>query len=174
MAGDIYGLTGFQGVSLQSTGQSVNPVLTFSSETSLGFYRSAASTVALSYGTLVASQLSIAGSVKVGALQTSGISVGVGGSNIPAISSTSSLVAAFVVAGSASSFTIITWAAAKAYDHIFVTAGTTATVSSLSSGLVAHSHCTQDGQIEFRLSNASTLVQNQSTRTWFFTRVSPF
>ena len=173
MAGDIFGLSGLNPSAL-STGQSVSPVFTFSSETSLGFYRSAASTVALSYGTLVASQLSVAGSVKVGSLQVSGISVGVGGSNIPAISSTSSLVAPFVVQGSSSSFTIILWAAAKAYDQILVTPGTTATVSSISSGLVVHSHCTQDGQVELRLSNVSTLAQNQSTRTWFLTRISPF
>ena len=170
MAGDIHGLTGLN-ISTVSTGQSISPVLAFGSEVSLGFYRSAASTVALSYGTL---SLPGALSVTGGNLSVSGISVGVGGSVIPAISSTSSLVAAFVVQGSASSFTIITWAAAQANDIILVTPGTTTTVSSISSGLVPHSHCTQDGQIEFRLSNVSTLAQNQSTRSWFFTRISPF
>ena len=101
---------------------------------------------------------------------------GSGGSSDPGltISSTSSLVAPFVVQGSASSFTIIVWPAARAGDQVFVTPGPTATVSSISSGLVAHSHCTQNGQVEFRLSNVSTLVQNQSTRTWYFTRISPF
>jgi hypothetical protein len=177
MAGDIHGLTGIN-VSALTTGQSVSPPITFGSEVSLGLFRSAASTIQQSYGSFVVSTLSVAGTARLGGItSTSGLSVGSasnGGTNIPAISSTSSLVAPFVVQGSASSFTIIAWAAAKAYDIILVTPGTTATVSSISSGLVPHSHCTQDGQIEFRLSNVSTLAQNQSTRTWYFTRITPF
>jgi hypothetical protein len=109
---------------------------------------------------------------------TSGLSVGdgtVGGTRIPGISSTSSLVAAFVVNGSSSSFTIITWAAVRANDQILVTpTSLNGAVSSLSSGIAAHSHCTQNGQVELRLSNVSTLAQNVSTKTWFFTRISPF
>jgi hypothetical protein len=101
-------------------------------------------------------------------------SFSVGGFTMPVISSTSSLVAPFVVQGSASSFTIITWAAAQPGDQILVTPVIGAAVSSLSSGLVAHSHCTQAGQIEFRLSNVSTLAQNQSTRSWYFTSIRPF
>ena len=52
MADNLYGRTSFQAVSAQSTGQSVSPAYTFDSEVSLGFYRSGASTIALSYGTL--------------------------------------------------------------------------------------------------------------------------
>lgn len=119
------------------------------------------------------------GTVQIpGLWATSGISVGASGnagSLIPAISSTSSLVAAFVVQGSASSFTIITWAAVKANDIIMVTpTSLNGAVSSLSSGIVAHSHCTQNGQVELRLSNVSTLAQNVSSKTWFFTRITPF
>lgn len=95
------------------------------------------------------------------------------GFNLPIMSSTSSLVAPFVVAGSASSFTIIVWAAVAPGDQVLVTPLVGAAVSSLSSGLVAHSHCTLAGQIEFRLSNVSTLVQNQSQRSWVFTRITP-
>ena len=114
-------------------------------------------------------------SVRNQAVWASGLSVGGTGSLIPAISSTSSLIGAFVVQGSASSFTVITWAAARANDQILVTpTSLNAAVSSLSSGIVAHSHCTQNGQIELRLSNVSTLAQNVSSKTWYFTRISPF
>jgi hypothetical protein len=47
-------------------------------------------------------------------------------------------------------------------------------VSSISSGLVPHSHVTVAGQIEFRLSNVSTLAQSQSAQSWVFTRVRAF
>lgn len=104
----------------------------------------------------------------------SGFSVGVGGTVIPAISSLSSKIGAFVVQPSASSFTVVTWAAVKAGDVIQVTPFNPGAVSSLSSGIVAHSHCTQNGQIELRLSNVSTLAQNQSSMTWYFVRTSPF
>lgn len=109
----------------------------------------------------------------VGPLWGSGISIGGTGTLIPAISSVSSKIGAFVVQPSSSSFTVVTWAAVKAGDQIMVTpfgAG----VSSVSSGLVVHSHCTQNGQIEVRLSNVSTLAQNQSSISWFFTRITPF
>lgn len=80
-----------------------------------------------------------------------------------------SLVAPFVVQPSASSFTLITgWAAVAPGDLVQVFPLPVGTVSSLSSGLVAHSHCTIAGQVEFRLSNVSTLAQNQSARTWVF------
>ena len=102
------------------------------------------------------------------------LSIGTRGSAIPMISSISSLIAAFVVQPSASSFTVVVFSQVAPGDQILVTAGPTATVSSLSSGLVAHSHCTQAGQVEFRLSNVSTLAQNQSTRTWYFTAIRPF
>ena len=150
-----------------TAGSAVAPGLGCTSELSLGIYRSGTSTFALSYGTFMAPAL----------WATSGLSVGnstAGGTLIPAISSISSLVAAFVVQGSASSFTVITWAAAQPGDQILTTVQPDAAVSSISSGLVAHSHCTKAGQIEFRLSNASTLAQNQSSKTWYFTRITPF
>ena len=102
------------------------------------------------------------------------LSIGTRGTPIPMISSISSLIAAFVVQPSASSFTVVAFSAAKAGDHIITTVAPSGAVSSLSSGLVAHSHCPQDGQIEYRLSNVSTLAQNQSTRAWFFTALRPF
>lgn len=121
--------------------------------------------------TISASAYSSAGTIQGNAIWASSFSLG--GFNLPVMSSTSSLVAPFVVQGSASSFTIITWTAAQPGDQIIVTPAATTTVSSMSSGLVAHSHCTQAGQIEFRLSNVSTLAQNQSTRSWIFTRIAP-
>lgn len=161
MAGDLYDYTRFGLLSIASDGVSVSPPYAFSSETSLGLYRSAASTLAQSYGTFSASGASFN-------------NLSVGGGAIPAISSTSSLIAAFVVQGSASSFTIVTWAAVKKYDQILSTVGTHAQLSSLSSGIVLHSHCTQDGQIEVRLSNVSTLAANVSSKTYFFTLIRPF
>lgn len=190
MAGDVYGLTGFQGVSLQSTGQSVSPVLNFSSETSLGFYRSAASTIALSYGTLVLpsglsgvgggqfSTVSSVGTLKVGndAWFGSGISVGSSsntGTEIQAISAISLAMPAHAVQGSASSFTLFAWPAVRPLDAITV-APLGAAISSISSGLVFHSHCTVAGQVEIRISNVSTLVQNQSAITLALYRLSAF
>lgn len=155
-----------------SAGDSSNQYYTLGSNVAAGhiFRGPSAASVMLS---ITSSQFSIG--VPIGA--RSGISVGnatAGGTLIPGISSTSSLVAPFVVQPSASSFTIVTWTAAQPGDHILVTPHPAGTVSSLSSGLVAHSHCTQAGQVEFRLSNVSTLAQNQSQRTWYFTRISPF
>ena len=109
--------------------------------------------------------------------QCSGISVGTSantGSMIPAISSLSSLVGAFVVQGSASSFTGIAWPAAKVGDIILTGPFQSGAVSSVSSGLVPWSHVTVAGQIEFRLSNVSTLALSQSAQTWVFVRISPF
>lgn len=123
------------------------------------------------------SRLSVILLSKNSEIWTSGISIGnatAGGSLILAISSTSSKVAAFVVNGSSSSFTRVVWAAAQVGDIILTTVLGDAAVSSISSGLVPHSHCTQAGQIEFRLSNVSTLVQNQSSKTWNFVRITPF
>ena len=92
----------------------------------------------------------------------------------PQFSSTSSLVAAFIVQGSASSFTVVTWAQARPGDVILTSPILGAAVSSVSSGLVPWSHCTVAGQIEFRLSNVSTLVQNQSAQSWGFIRIGIF
>jgi parallel beta-helix repeat protein len=162
LSGNIWGA--MYDASISSDGRVVNPGYAFQSEVSLGFYRSATSTIDQSYGTFRAPEL-----------WGSGLSIGGTGTVIPAISSTSSLIAAFVVQGSSSSFTIVTWAAAKANDIIMVTpTSLNGAVSSLSSGIVAHSHCTQNGQVELRLSNVSTLAQNVSTKTWFFTRITPF
>lgn len=176
MAGDIFGLTGLN-VSALSTGQSVSPVLTFSSETSLGFYRSAASTIAQSYGTTVLSTVSLTGTLRATEITgTSGISVGSSsntGTLINAISARTCTLVAHVVQGSASSFTVLVWPAAKPLDG-FITVPQTGAVSSLSSGLVLHSHCTQAGQIEIRLSNVSTLAQNQSAITLALYRFSAF
>ncbi len=172
----LIGSSNFGRVSTLTPGSALVPAYAFgtaagssavaTSDTSLGFYSSGASTIAQSYGTFIAPAL----------WATSGISVGSStntGSLIPAISSTSSLVAPFVVQGSSSSFTWIAWPAAKAND-IILTAPFGAAISSVSSGLIPWSHCTVAGQIEFRLSNVSTLAQNQSTITWIFTRISPF
>ena len=107
----------------------------------------------------------------------SGLSVGsssLTGTAIAAISSVSSLVGAFVVQGSASSFTGIAWPAAGIGDIILTGVFKSGAASSVSSGLVPWSHVTVAGQIEFRLSNVSTLVQNQSAQTWVFTRITPF
>jgi hypothetical protein len=149
-------------------GTAIGPSIRFSSESSLGFYRSANSTLRQSYGTFWN-----AGPV----WSSSGISIGnstAGGTLIPAISSTSSLVAAFVVQGSSSSFTVVTWAAAQPGDQILTTIFPDAAVSSMSSGIVLHSHCTVAGRVEMRLSNVSTLAQNQSSKSYVFTRISAF
>ena len=87
-----------------------------------------------------------------------GLSVGTQGTAIPMISSTSSSVGVWVVQGSASSFTVVTWSAVRRGDVIITSPNGGAGASSVSSGLVPWSHCTQDGQIEFRLSNVSTLA----------------
>lgn len=160
-------------LSTATAGTATYPAVSFS-DNSLGFYQSANSFVALSYGTLVLpSGLSMVGTLQLG----SGISVGSAtnaGSLLPAISSMSSLVGAFIVAGSASSFTGIAWAQAKIGDVILVSPYQSGAVSSVSSGLVPWSHVTVAGQVEFRLSNVSTLVQNQSAQTWVFVRITPF
>lgn len=96
-----------------------------------------------------------------------------GGNLLPRISSTSSLVGAFVVQPSASSFTGIAWADAAIGDVVIVNPFQSGAVSSISSGLVPHSHITVAGQVEFRLSNVSTLAQNQSAQTWVFIKFRP-
>ena len=85
------------------------------------------------------------------------------------LSSISSAIAA-TVQGSATSFVVVPFRAALPTDIIW-TVPLGAGVSSVSSGLVPWSHCTQAGQIEFRLSNVSTLAQSQSAVTWYFTRM---
>ena len=108
-------------------------------------------------------------------LWASSLSVGGGGTAIPAISSMSSKIPAWVVQPSATSFTVISWPAVKNGDIILMTPFGDAAASSLSSGIIFKlSHATINGRFEFRLSNNSTLVQNQSSKTWYFTRISPF
>ena len=122
-------------------------------------------------GNLAVSRISSAASVLINELWASTVSFGgqaMGANGAGLVISTASLVAPFVVQGSASSFTVVTWAAVAPGDLISVFPLPGGAVSSISSGLVAHSHVTQAGQVEFRLSNVSTLVQNQSTRTWVF------
>lgn len=96
------------------------------------------------------------------------------GTPIWAISATSFAGVAQVVQGSASSFSVFVWSHAKKGDFIQVTPGVPGGVSSLSSGLVLHSHCTQDGQVEIRWSNVSTLAQNQSAITYNILRMQAF
>lgn len=186
MAGDIYGWTGFQAVSLQSNGVAVSPPLFFSSETSLGLYRSAASVLANSYGTFAASGLSAVGLASFGPTSfgtTSNLSSTFSGSitvansaytgtPIFAISGVTVVVPAHVVQPSASSFTVFVWPAVRAGDVIQCGLMPNPGVSSLSSGLIMHSHCTVNGQCELRYSNVSTLVQNQSAQTWVLVRMS--
>ena len=178
MAGDIYGVTVFGAVSAQSDGVSRSPSFTFESERSLGLYRSAASTLALSYGTLslpgnlaVTGTIAATGAISHAADSTFSGSItvadsGYTGTELKAFSFTTVVVPAMVVQGSASSFTVFVWPAVRVGDAIVPTLMGNAGVSSLSSGLVMHSHCTQAGQCELRYSNVSTLVQNQSAQTW--------
>lgn len=118
------------------------------------------------------SKISSSGSALVNELWVSSIShsgVQMGGvTQVGLTFSLASLIAPFVVQGSASSFTIVTWAAVAPGDSVECFPLIGGAVSSLSSGLVPTSYCTQAGQVEMRLSNVSTLVQNQSTRTWVF------
>lgn len=180
-------LTEFDRISVGTVGTTLSPSYVWNSEISLGLYRSKASHIALSYGTLESnissSNITVANfsASSFRATNTfnasSGISVGSSGNTgslIPAISSMSSLVGAFIVQGSASSFTGIAWPAAKVGDVIMVSPFQSGAASSVSSGLVPWSHVTVAGQVELRLSNVSTLVQNQSAQTWVFLRVTPF
>lgn len=90
------------------------------------------------------------------------------------MSSISSSIAAMTVQGSATSFVVVTWTQVRPTDAILCGPILGAAVSSVSSGLVPWSHCTQAGQFEFRLSNVSTLAQSQSAQTWGFVRIGMF
>jgi len=122
-------------------------------------------------GRIAVSRLSSSATIVGNAIWASSISRG--GFNFPTISSISSLVGAFVVQGSASSFTGIAWAGAAIGDVILTGVIKSGAASSISSGLVPHSHVTVAGQIEFRLSNVSTLEQNQSAQSWVFVKITP-
>lgn len=92
-----------------------------------------------------------------------------------AFSFVSALMPIHVIQGSASSFTLLVWPAARLGDGFITTCyDRVAGVSSLSSGLVLHSHCTQAGQIEVRLSNVSTLPATMSAKSLFVYRISAF
>ncbi len=115
---------------------------------------------------LAYSKISSDGSILGNAVWASSFSEG--GAAFPArFSATSFLVVAQVVQGSASTFTICTTVTdVKKGDILLPNPLGGAGVSSISSGLVWTSHATQDGQFEFRYSNVSTLVQNQSAQTF--------
>lgn len=118
-------------------------------------------------GQLRTSRFSSAGSTLVNELWASTISAN--GAQLPSAqwSTTSFNVAIQQVQGSASSFTVCaTVATVKKGDILIPNPFGGAGVSSISSGLVWTSHATQDGQFEFRYSNVSTLVQNQSAQTF--------
>lgn len=87
------------------------------------------------------------------------------GTPLYAFSFTTVVVPAQVVQGSASSFTVFVWPAVRAGDAINVAPMANGGVSSISSGLVIHSHATMNGQCEIRYSNVSTLAQSQSAQT---------
>lgn len=118
-------------------------------------------------GTLAASRVSSSGTVIAPAIWASQVSFA--GAPLPSaqISTTSFLVVAQVVQGSASTFTVCTTVGTvKKGDILIPNPLGGAGVSSISSGLVWTSHATQDGQFEFRYSNVSTLVQNQSAQSF--------
>lgn len=168
--------TRFGRLSTLTDGQSVSPAYAFSSESSLGFYRSAASVIATSYGTFAPSGLSVVGASVYGDVTVGGLTVqasGQTGTEMQSASATSFLGVAMVVQGSASSFSLFVWPAARRGDFLMVVPEG-AGVSSLSSGLVLHSHCTQNGQVEVRWSNVSTLVQNQSAVSYRIARFAFF
>ena len=191
MAGNQQAKSTFGWVSMDSTGQSISPAYTFESETSLGFYRSAASHIAVpSTGTLV-SRISAIGAVQsAGANFTQGstslgtstfsgtvtvAASGYTGTALQAFSFVSAEMPIMVVQGSASSFTILVWPAARLGDGFITTCyDRVAGVSSLSSGIILHSHCTQNGQIEVRLSNVSTLAATMSAKSLYVYRFSAF
>jgi hypothetical protein len=137
-----------------------------------------ANTDYLSGDTTVLSNVSLNGEARIAASRVSSTatiignaiwasSLSLGGSNFPvSISATSFLVVAQVVQGSASTFTVGVSALVKKGDILCISPFGGAGVSSISSGLVYHSHSTQDGQFEFRYSNVSTLVQNQSAQSF--------
>jgi hypothetical protein len=117
-------------------------------------------------GRMAVSRLSSTATIAANAVWASSVSIG--GANLPAsISATSFLVVAQVVQGSASSFTVCaTVTSVQKGDILVANPFGGAGVSSISSGLVWTSHATQNGQFEFRYSNVSTLVQNQSAQSF--------
>ena len=188
MAGNIQDRSTFGWVSVDTDGQSVSPAYQFESERSLGFYRSAASHIAMPSTATFVSRFSAlgtpqfdgadftGGTTSLGTSTFSGTvtiaSSGYTGTVINAMSFTTCAMPAFVVQGSMSSSTVFVWPAARIGDFILVAPDNNPGVSSISSGLIFHSHCTQAGQVELRISNVSTLVQNQSAQTLRWLRIS--
>ena len=187
MAGNIQDRSTFGWVSVDTDGTSVSPAYTFESEASLGFYRSAASQIAVpSTATLVSrfsalgsplfAGASFAGSISAFTSTFSGAQTiaasGYTGTPVYAMSFTTCVMPIMTVQGSASSFTVFVWPAARIGDFIQVCPDNNPGQSSLSSGLVLHSHCTLAGQVELRLSNVSTLVQIQSAQTLRWLRIA--
>ena len=124
-------------------------------------------------GQVRASRLSSAVSALVNDLWASSLSLG--GAPLVGFSRLSVLIPAHVVQGSASSFTVGVWTGLVLGDVIITSpAAGDGTASSLSSGLVAHSHCTATGRYEFRYSNVSTLAQEQSAKSFNLVAIRPF
>lgn len=148
----------------------------------------------LSTDTTVLSNLSLTGDLKASSLSASigttsrlssnvsilgnaiwASSFSAGGGQIVGFSTLSVKIPAQVVQGSASSFTVGVWAGLQLGDVIITSvAAGDGTASSLSSGLVAHSHATANGRYEFRYSNVSTLVQEQSAKSFNLVAIRPF
>jgi hypothetical protein len=77
----------------------------------------------------------------------------------------------FTVQPSNTSVAVVQWSAVTRGDVLMESVYGDVTASSLSSCLYAHSHCTFPGRFEFRLSNCSTRVHVQSSKTWCFVRI---
>ena len=179
------GYTVFSNISLNGSGATVlagtiQGSLVSSSRTVTGinavFSQVSSTGTIISDGVIRGSAFSSAGTTKSADVWTSRLSVGGSssaytGTQMLAFSYISTLGVAMVVQGSASSETIFVWPAVRPGDWIGVTVGTGVGISSLSSGLVYHSHCTVAGQCNVRISNVSTLVQNQTAQTLSFYRI---
>lgn len=102
-------------------------------------------------------------------------SLSLGGGQIIGFSTLSVKIPIQVVQPSASSFTVGVWSGLQLGDVIITTvAADDGTASSLSSGLVYHSHVTASGRYEFRYSNVSTLAQTQSAKSFNLVAIRPF
>jgi hypothetical protein len=125
----------------------------------------------ISNDTTVYSNVSLTGNLNASRVAASSYSMG----GTPfSLSVASFNVVAQVVQGSASTFTVCaTVTGVKKGDILNISPLGGAGVSSISSGLVYHSHCTQDGQFEFRYSNVSTLAQNQSAQVFNLAIIRP-
>ena len=138
-----------------------------------GLLASDFSVSALSTSVLTASRVTSATSILGNAIWASSFSAG--GGQIVGFSTLSVRIPAHVVQGSASSFTVGVWSGLLLGDVIITTvAASDGAASSLSSGLVPHSHVTANGRYEFRYSNVSTLEQAQSAKSFNLVAIRPF